>query len=121
MDVTALDQGAWFDFKLKGKTLRLKLRPATDKEKVGIGENFKDTKVGLISAVFAPFVMDWDLTRGGDPLPCDDENKAHYLGFYMLEELEPDPVPMGEEPKPTVQVWARVLEIVKGLDFFSLG
>ena len=123
MDVSALDQGAWFEFPMtKGRVLKLKLRPASGKEKVFLAEKFTETKMGMVDEIFAPFVMAWNLTKGQDAIPCNDDTKAQYLNFYMLETLERKaPAGPGEEAPPEQQIWSRVLEIVKSLDFFSLG
>jgi hypothetical protein len=122
MDITALDQGAWFDFPMtKGRLLKLKLRPASGAEKIDLSEKFSGTQMGRIAVAFAPFVVGWNLTKGEDPVPCNDETKIQYLNFYLLEEFVQDVPPLGEDGPPRKDIWLKIYEIIGSLDFFSLG
>lgn len=58
-----------------GETLTLKYRPAmiTPKTYHKLAEA---DSVDELSAFFADLIVDWDLTKGGDPMPVNKENVA---------------------------------------------
>jgi len=124
--------------------LRLEIRPFTNKERLDFSMEFmeeKENKEGErvtkaeVVALFDKFVptvveriVGWDLTQGGQPLPCDAEAKRLYLVPLLWENVIPetmgavappgmDPGDPDEEKTPDFRfLWAKVLKVISGRD-----
>jgi hypothetical protein len=118
--------------------VRLELTPASGKDKlrqtlgwvgnIKDGEEVKklppeallkfiDTFDGLILIV-SKHVIGWDLTVGGEPIPCTDEEKAKWLEPLLWETVEPESPAPGfdpgddEEKKPDTWLWSTIFEVI---------
>jgi len=118
--------------------LRLELTPASGKDKyknilllagsVKDGEDVKkmspEAQLRLIDAfeglvpIVSKHVIGWDLTVGGEPIPCTDEEKAKWLDPLLWEMVEParpeatfDPGD-DEEKGADTWLWSAIMEII---------
>ena len=73
-DVSKLNvDGEWLELDIEGfGKNRFKIVPASINRLIQIA---KEDLVGLMVLV----VIDWDLTKGKEKIPCDEENKCSYL------------------------------------------
>jgi len=125
MDISVLEQGAWFKFPLvDGPEIELKIRPATEAEMAGWTKLREGGKGN--AEIFSPFVMDWKIpvtADGGNPVPCTDETKAKYLGFFICSSFVEKETnkETGREVETETMVAVRVSAIVRNVSFFLRG
>jgi hypothetical protein len=116
----------WAEFKLRTDLLdppviKLKLKPAfrssilreifyyyarrTEKQKK---QDFKESEMferlvdGAIALILRN-VVDWDLMKNGEPIPCDDENKRYFLEPLLWNLVEEAVEAQGEDLEPKVE------------------
>ena len=128
---------AWFAFRLETDLidppeLQLELTPAGKKERLsttlGMSKYFKAGATEPIPEEMMPaleqlaplamrHVVGWDLTIGGAPIPCTDEEKAKWLEPLLWEDAEVvggDPMVEAETPaeQKARWLWARIIEVI---------
>jgi len=141
----------WAEFKLRTDLLdppvvKLKLKPAfrssilreifyhyakgPRKKKQDVNES--EVLEGLVDGAIALIlknVVDWDLTKGNEPIPCDEENKRYFLEPLLwdmaeeqVESKAEDGEPEAESQKPKAELtffWVRLAGFMTNVRNFS--
>jgi len=83
MDVSKFQiKGEWLELEVESKKLigplKFMVKPLTSDDQLDMAEISREDKKGFLNKIL-DLVLDWDLTKNGEPLLCDDENKKAYM------------------------------------------
>lgn len=126
--------------------IRLELTPAGSKEKLkqalGWKKYIKDREdveklsseelIGLIDAfddllpIITKHIIGWDLTMGGEPILCSDEEKAKWFEPLLWEMVIPEVSMAGFDPgddddekkAPDTWLWSAIMKIISNRENF---
>lgn len=103
MDVSKFQiKGEWLELEVESKKLigplKFMVKPLTSDDQLDMAEISREDKKGFLNKIL-DLVLDWDLTKNGEPLLCDDENKKAYMPYLIPMNLKKEKEKKKEEPK----------------------
>jgi len=103
MDVSKFQiKGEWLELEVESKKvigpLKFLVKPQTSNDQLDMAEIGRDDKKGFLTKIL-DLILDWDLTKNGEPLLCDDENKKAYMPYLIPMNLKKEEKKKEEEPK----------------------
>ena len=103
MDVSKFQiKGEWLELEVESKKviglLKFLVKPQTSDDQLDMAEIGREDKKGFLNKIL-DLVLGWNLTKDGDPLPCDAENKQAYLPYLIPMNLKKEKEKKKEEPK----------------------
>jgi len=87
MDVSKFEiTGEWLAVEIDSAKdigeLRFKVKPLSSTDQIMIAEQSEGDPKKFLKKVEG-LVVDWDLEKDGQPLPCTEENKAFYMPYLI--------------------------------------
>ncbi len=104
MDVSKFQiKGEWLELEVESKKvigpLKFRIKPQTSDDQLDMAEIGREDKKGFLNKIL-DLVLDWNLTKDGESLPCDDENKKAYLPYLIPMNLKKEKKEKKEEEQP---------------------
>ena len=87
MDVSTFQmEGEWLELEVvsekEEKSLEVKIKPLSAEDQINLAEVAEKDIKDFLSQI-STVILDWDLMRGEEKLPCNDEEKARYLPYLI--------------------------------------
>jgi len=103
MDVSKFQiKGEWLELEVKSKKvigpLKFLVKPLSSDDQLDMADVSREDKKGFLNKI-QDLVLDWNLTKNGETLPCDAENKAAYLPYLIPMNLKEEEKEEDEKPK----------------------
>lgn len=117
MDVTKYVDGEWLDIAVVSDremdSFRFKVQPIGELAVMAASKHADG-----ITSLCIDAVVDWNLTSGDDPLPCDEKTKRLYLtrfGMYSVKTVN------GVEPVEPSNIAGAIVQFASKPDNFLKG
>ena len=87
MDVSKFQiKGEWLELEVKSKkligSLKFLIKPLSSSEQLDMADIGRESRTEFLDKI-QDLVMDWDLTKDGEKLVCDEENKKSFLPYLI--------------------------------------
>lgn len=87
MDVSKFQiKGEWLELEVKSKKLvgplKFLIKPLSSDEQLDMADLGREERKKFLAKI-QDLVLDWDLTKNGEKLECNDENKKSYLPYLI--------------------------------------
>jgi hypothetical protein len=117
MDVMKYSDGEWLDIAVQSdremEPFRFKVQPIGELAVMAASKHADG-----ITSLCIDAVVDWNLTSGADPLPCDEKSKRLYLtrfGMYSVKSVN------GVEPPDATNLAGAIVKFASKPDNFLKG
>lgn len=114
MDVTKYVDGEWLDIVVVSERemepFRFKVQPIGELAVMAASKHADG-----ITSLCIDAVVDWNLTSGPDPLPCDEKNKRLYLTRFSMYEVK---TINGKEPQDKANIAGAIVQFASRPDNF---
>jgi len=92
MDVSKFQmKGEWLELEVESKKLvgplKFLVKPLSSDEQLDMAEIGRESSKKFLTKV-QDLVMDWDLTKNGEKLECNEENKESFLPYLIPMSLK---------------------------------
>lgn len=92
MDVSKFQiEGEWLEVEVKSKKvtgpLKFLVKPLSSDDQLDMADMGRENRKEFLIKI-QDLVLDWDLTKDGKKLDCNDENKKSFLPFLIPMELK---------------------------------
>lgn len=104
MDVSKFQiNGEWLELEVESKKvvgpLKFLIKPLSSDDQLDMADIGRDDQKKFLNTVI-DLVLDWDLTRNGEKLPCEGEDKELYLKYLIPMNLKEEKKEEKEDDKP---------------------